>query len=58
MLTDKPLNVNGISEHLCTGTEALVKAGAAFLAIASNSGHIAVPLVRLCFPDLPILLLV
>lgn len=55
MLTDKPLDVNGISEHLYKGIEALVKAGAAFLAIASNTGHIAVPLVRIRFPDLPIL---
>lgn len=55
MLTDKPLNIDGISEHLCTGIEAVVKAGAAFLAIASNTGHIAVPLVRTRFPDLPVL---
>lgn len=55
MLTEKPMDFDAISEHLCVGVEAVVKAGAAFLAIASNTGHIAVPLVRTRFPDLPVL---
>ncbi len=55
MLSDKPVDFDGISEHLCIGVEAVVKAGAAFLVIASNTGHIAVPLVRTRFPDLPVL---
>ena len=33
----------------------MVRAGAAFLVIASNTGHIAVPLVRARFPELPVL---
>jgi aspartate/glutamate racemase len=33
---------DGVSEHICQGVSMLVRGGAAFLAIASNTGHIAV----------------
>ena len=55
MLTEQPVDFEGISEHLCTGVDGVARAGAAFLVIASNTGHIAVPLVRARFPDLPVL---
>ena len=44
-----------MSEHLCKGVDMLAKGGAAFLLIASNTGHISVPLVRSRYPTLPIL---
>ena len=44
-----------MSEHLCKGVEMISKGGAAFLVIASNTGHISVPLIRQRFPTLPVL---
>jgi len=53
MLTEG--NWEGVYKHLAAGVEPLVKGGAAFLCIASNTGHMCVPMVRELYPDLPVL---
>ena len=44
-----------VSEHLLKGVRRLVAAGCDTLVIASNTGHICVPMVNLEFPELQVL---
>ena len=46
----------GVAEMLCTeGARRLAMSGADFLCIASNTGHLAVPLIEARLPELPVL---
>ena len=48
-------NWDGVRAHLVVGVEKLVACGIDFLCIASNTGHLAMPLIASRFPDLPVL---
>ena len=55
MLCAEPIDVDGVSKHICEGVEMLVRGGVSFVVLASNTAHISVPMIRQMFPELPVL---